>query len=112
MFVVHKMMFLFSYGSGYAGINKGAHWSTIFMSAGGRCPAFVCFSVLPQGKVVCCEFPSQAASVSFPGSGAYNKSCSPVSVAILGMHTLMSNQQYYEALGSSTIVNKEGLNSK
>lgn len=28
------------------------------------------------------------------------------------MHTLMSNQQYYEALGSSTIVNKEGLNSK
>ncbi|NXI10298.1 TMOD1 protein, partial [Irena cyanogastra] len=41
----------------------------------------------------------------------YNKSCSPVSVAILGMHTLMSNQQYYEALGSSTIVNKEGLNS-
>ncbi|NXQ42291.1 TMOD1 protein, partial [Catharus fuscescens] len=40
-----------------------------------------------------------------------NKSCSPVSVAILGMHTLMSNQQYYEALGSSTIVNKEGLNS-
>ncbi|NXO69938.1 TMOD1 protein, partial [Phainopepla nitens] len=42
---------------------------------------------------------------------ACNKSCSPVSVAILGMHTLMSNQQYYEALGSSTIVNKEGLNS-
>ncbi|NXH24415.1 TMOD1 protein, partial [Myiagra hebetior] len=33
------------------------------------------------------------------------------SVAILGMHTLMSNQQYYEALGSSAIVNKEGLNS-
>ncbi|NWR76832.1 TMOD1 protein, partial [Centropus unirufus] len=32
-------------------------------------------------------------------------------VAILGMHTLMSNQQYYGALGSSTIVNKEGLNS-
>ncbi|XP_003226599.1 tropomodulin-1 isoform X1 [Anolis carolinensis] len=31
--------------------------------------------------------------------------------AILGMHTLMSNQQYYEALGSTTIVNKEGLNS-
>ncbi|NXD04918.1 TMOD1 protein, partial [Certhia familiaris] len=50
-------------------------------------------------------------ALSFPGSGAYNKSCSPVSVAILGMHTLMSNQQYYEALGSSTIVNKEGLNS-
>ncbi|NWR45126.1 TMOD1 protein, partial [Regulus satrapa] len=50
-------------------------------------------------------------AVSFPGSGAYNKSCFPVPVAILGMHTLMSNQQYYEALGSSTIVNKEGLNS-
>uniref|UniRef100_UPI00398E41EB tropomodulin-1 isoform X2 n=1 Tax=Pristiophorus japonicus TaxID=55135 RepID=UPI00398E41EB len=31
--------------------------------------------------------------------------------AILGMHTLMSNQQYYEALATSTIVNKEGLNS-
>ncbi|XP_075067019.1 tropomodulin-1 isoform X1 [Mixophyes fleayi] len=31
--------------------------------------------------------------------------------AILGMHTLMSNQQYYEALASTTIVNKEGLNS-
>ncbi|NWZ31414.1 TMOD1 protein, partial [Asarcornis scutulata] len=34
-----------------------------------------------------------------------------LSAAILGMHTLMSNQQYYQALGSSTIVNKEGLNS-
>ncbi|NWY91471.1 TMOD1 protein, partial [Loxia curvirostra] len=43
--------------------------------------------------------------------GWAQESCSPVSVAILGMHTLMSNQQYYEALGSSTIVNKEGLNS-
>jgi hypothetical protein len=32
--------------------------------------------------------------------------------AILGMHTLMSNQQYYQALGSSSIVNKEGLNSE
>lgn len=32
-------------------------------------------------------------------------------LAILGMHTLMSNQQYYEALASSTIVNKQGLNS-
>ncbi|NWT73261.1 TMOD1 protein, partial [Prunella himalayana] len=42
---------------------------------------------------------------------ACTKSCSPVPLAILGMHTLMSNQQYYEALGSSTIVNKEGLNS-
>ncbi|KAM9329321.1 tropomodulin-1 [Gastrophryne carolinensis] len=31
--------------------------------------------------------------------------------AILGMHTLMSNQQYYQALTSSNIVNKEGLNS-
>ncbi|NXX18336.1 TMOD1 protein, partial [Podargus strigoides] len=37
--------------------------------------------------------------------------CFYFSVAILGMHTLMSNQQYYEALGSTTIVNKEGLNS-
>ncbi|KAL0606050.1 Tropomodulin-1 [Plecturocebus cupreus] len=31
--------------------------------------------------------------------------------AILGMHTLMSNQQYYQALSSSSIMNKEGLNS-
>ncbi|KAG9345460.1 hypothetical protein JZ751_008604 [Albula glossodonta] len=31
--------------------------------------------------------------------------------AILGMHTLMSNQQYYEALASSTIVSRQGLNS-
>ncbi|NWZ85576.1 TMOD1 protein, partial [Poecile atricapillus] len=60
------------------------------------------FFMLAQGKVVCCIF---------SWSGACNKSCSPISVAILGMHTLMSNQQYYEALGSSTIVNKEGLNS-
>ncbi|NWT87109.1 TMOD1 protein, partial [Lanius ludovicianus] len=52
------------------------------------------------------------AYVSFPGAGAYNVMFSfSFSVAILGMHTLMSNQQYYEALGSSTIVNKEGLNS-
>uniref|UniRef100_A0A4W5K8B3 Tropomodulin 1 n=1 Tax=Hucho hucho TaxID=62062 RepID=A0A4W5K8B3_9TELE len=29
--------------------------------------------------------------------------------AILGMHTLMSNQQYYEALASSNIVNKQGV---
>lgn len=36
----------------------------------------------------------------------------PVPAAILGMHTLMSNQQYYQALGSSSIVNKEGLNSE
>lgn len=35
-----------------------------------------------------------------------------VPTAILGMHTLMSNQQYYQALGSSSIVNKEGLNSE
>ncbi|NWX30194.1 TMOD1 protein, partial [Notiomystis cincta] len=61
-----------------------------------------------RGMLILC---TMLASVSFPGSGAYSKSCSPVSVAILGMHTLMSNQQYYEALGSSTIVNKEGLNS-
>lgn len=35
-----------------------------------------------------------------------------VPAAILGMHTLMSNQQYYQALDSSSIVNKEGLNSE
>ncbi|NXV38245.1 TMOD1 protein, partial [Rissa tridactyla] len=52
--------------------------------------------------------------VSFPGFGACSNSSRVLlffAVAILGMHTLMSNQQYYEALGSSTIVNKEGLNS-
>ncbi|NXN04265.1 TMOD1 protein, partial [Sylvia borin] len=57
-----------------------------------------------RGMVILCTMLGE-------GDRAYNKSCSPVSEAILGMHTLMSNQQYYEALGSSTIVNKEGLNS-
>ncbi|NWH39139.1 TMOD1 protein, partial [Chloropsis hardwickii] len=64
-----------------------------------------------RGMVTLSTMLGKGGVLSFPGSGAYNKSCSPVSVAILGMHTLMSNQQYYEALGSSTIVNKEGLNS-
>ncbi|NWH69934.1 TMOD1 protein, partial [Piaya cayana] len=51
--------------------------------------------------------------VSFSGFGARDNSSLVLSfsIAILGMHTLMSNQQYYGALGSSTIVNKEGLNS-
>uniref|UniRef100_V9KW04 Tropomodulin-4-like protein n=1 Tax=Callorhinchus milii TaxID=7868 RepID=V9KW04_CALMI len=31
--------------------------------------------------------------------------------AILGMYTLMSNKQYYDALGAGSIVNKEGINS-
>lgn len=32
--------------------------------------------------------------------------------AILGMYTLMSNKQYYDALGTSgTIANTEGINS-
>ncbi|NWW91625.1 TMOD1 protein, partial [Rhynochetos jubatus] len=51
---------------------------------------------------------------STPGASRRRRggnTCSPVPTAILGMHTLMSNQQYYGALGSSTIVNKEGLNS-
>lgn len=59
-----------------------------------------------------CACTEKGSVLCLPGSGAYNELCSSVSVAILGMHTLMSNQQYYEALGSSTIVNKEGLNSK
>ncbi|NXT34345.1 TMOD1 protein, partial [Pelecanoides urinatrix] len=54
-----------------------------------------------RGMVILCAIPA-ITEVVFSFS---------VSVAILGMHTLMSNQQYYEALGSSTIVNKEGLNS-
>ncbi|KAF1662028.1 Tropomodulin-1, partial [Aptenodytes patagonicus] len=64
-----------------------------------------------RGMVILCSTLSHGMDASSPGFGACNNSCSPVSVAILGMHTLMSNQQYYEALGSSTIVNKEGLNS-
>ncbi|XP_059834673.1 tropomodulin-4 [Hypanus sabinus] len=31
--------------------------------------------------------------------------------AILGMYKLMSNKQYYDALASGTIINKEGINS-
>ncbi|XP_067878767.1 tropomodulin-4 [Heterodontus francisci] len=31
--------------------------------------------------------------------------------AILGMYKLMSNKQYYDALGCGTIINKEGINS-
>ncbi|NXW48353.1 TMOD1 protein, partial [Nyctiprogne leucopyga] len=46
---------------------------------------------------------------AYPSPALATRLASPA--AILGMHTLMSNQQYYEALGSSTIVNKEGLNS-
>lgn len=38
--------------------------------------------------------------------------CFPVLVAILGMYTLMSNKQYYDALGTTgTIANTEGINS-
>ncbi|NXR34175.1 TMOD1 protein, partial [Zosterops hypoxanthus] len=64
-----------------------------------------------RGMVILCIMLEKGSVLCLPGSGAYNELCSSVSVAILGMHTLMSNQQYYEALGSSTIVNKEGLNS-
>lgn len=49
----------------------------VFMSARELCPTFVRLSVLAQGKLVCYELPPQAATVSFPGSGAYNKLCSP-----------------------------------
>ncbi|NXT24866.1 TMOD1 protein, partial [Syrrhaptes paradoxus] len=71
-----------------------------------------------RGMVTLCTTLSAQHSTcaSFPGFRACVNSSHvllsfSVSVAILGMHTLMSNQQYYEALGSSTIVNKEGLNS-
>lgn len=38
--------------------------------------------------------------------------CFPVLAAILGMYTLMSNKQYYDALGTTgTIANTEGINS-
>lgn len=36
----------------------------------------------------------------------------PAFTAILGMYTLMSNKQYYDALGTTgTIANTEGINS-
>lgn len=36
----------------------------------------------------------------------------PALTAILGMYTLMSNKQYYDALGTTgTIANTEGINS-
>ncbi|NXT79057.1 TMOD4 protein, partial [Zapornia atra] len=35
----------------------------------------------------------------------------PVPAAILGMYTLMSNKQYYDAICSGTISNTEGINS-
>lgn len=36
----------------------------------------------------------------------------PALAAILGMYTLMSNKQYYDALGTTgTIANTEGINS-
>ncbi|NXM19434.1 TMOD1 protein, partial [Ploceus nigricollis] len=63
-------------------------------------------TMLAEGLCLTCPEPRLADKLEYA-----QESCSPVSVAILGMHTLMSNQQYYEALGSSTIVNKEGLNS-
>ena len=38
--------------------------------------------------------------------------CHHVLAAILGMYTLMSNKQYYDALGTTgTIANTEGINS-
>ena len=38
--------------------------------------------------------------------------CFYVLAAILGMYTLMSNKQYYDALGTTgTIANTEGINS-
>ncbi|NXY85672.1 TMOD1 protein, partial [Alcedo cyanopectus] len=68
-----------------------------------------------RGMVILCAMLQQGnvCIFSYLWSLKELKLCSPflLSVAILGMHTLMSNQQYYEALGSSTIVNKEGLNS-
>lgn len=36
----------------------------------------------------------------------------PGPTAILGMYTLMSNKQYYDAICSGTISNTEGINSE
>ncbi|NWI11373.1 TMOD1 protein, partial [Crypturellus soui] len=55
-----------------------------------------------------CVLPRAGFLLSHPHASSVFSSST---AAILGMHTLMSNQQYYGALGSSTIVNKEGLNS-
>lgn len=61
-----------------------------------------------------CEQSSQPVEGGSPGDlSDHTSHGSPfIPTAILGMHTLMSNQQYYQALGSSSIVNKEGLNSE
>ncbi|NXI44636.1 TMOD1 protein, partial [Galbula dea] len=68
-----------------------------------------------RGMVILCDTlrVQQGMYMCLPGFGASTQVVLSFSfsVAILGMHTLMSNQQYYQALGSSTIVNKEGLNS-
>ncbi|NWX18531.1 TMOD1 protein, partial [Aegotheles bennettii] len=71
-----------------------------------------------RGMVILCATPSVLGSMTctplflaLEPAITQGMSSFSLSVAILGMHTLMSNQQYYEALGSSTIVNKEGLNS-
>ncbi|NXC10549.1 TMOD1 protein, partial [Orthonyx spaldingii] len=64
-----------------------------------------------RGMVILCTMLASFCVFSLPWSLQKVMLSFSFSVAILGMHTLMSNQQYYEALGSSTIVNKEGLNS-
>lgn len=43
----------------------------------------------------------------------FQSDCFPALAAILGMYTLMSNKQYYDALGTTgTIANTEGINSE
>lgn len=111
-----RAAFLFSESS-CTGMNKGAFEPCCVSVTAGGGPTFVSCFVPVQKNAVCC----------WPHPGQHGHEClllaveptitrgfSPflLSVAILGMHTLMSNQQYYQALGSSTIVNKEGLNSK
>ncbi|KFP22667.1 Tropomodulin-1 [Egretta garzetta] len=68
--------------------------------------AILC-TVLREGTALKCSLPRR---IETPQASLFPVVAGAVA-AILGMHTLMSNQQYYEALGSSTIVNKEGLNS-
>lgn len=69
----------------------------------------MCFLPFPWAKLPACErwVPRRHLCLQQQSHGPLF-----VPTAILGMHTLMSNQQYYQALGSSSIVNKEGLNSE
>ncbi|XP_061625347.1 tropomodulin-1 isoform X2 [Phyllopteryx taeniolatus] len=78
-------------------------------------PLLVITPSLPPPLLDHCFGPADTQYFSIPWpwwmGGASGTHLLVILITILGMHTLMSNQQYYEALASSTIVNKQGLNS-